>query len=306
MTTLSIVIRLSGLLLLSPDSFSTSNGKYYLPLHVLMPQTPGIAQIAHHIPEIVFSSTSQECPTKLDSSMELDQYWRTNYCHVKIDGWSVDIGTPATPTLFTEWVPQANISRFFNARLDRDLFSKEVPGTAGGKLASRVNIYGGAQSDDCLFGWFTIGFFSPIPLVHVVEWTTSVQGTTFPLVRRRVNAAGMPQAETLTTLRAGKSTVYVRNAPESTYLSELPAGIAAKTARGQRDSTMAPTHSATVTVDHYRAFYHLLGIDGSPVPKLYVPANEQCPWDLAVSRKALFKDDPGTQTCMVAVGLPRP
>jgi hypothetical protein len=302
MTTLTIVIRLTGLLLLTPESYNPIDRQYYLPLNVLMPQTPGPVQIARHIPEIVFSSTSQECPTKMDH-LKLDQYWRAGYCHVNIDGWSVDIGTPSTPTIFAETVPQANLSRFFGVPLKRSLFT-EVPGTQGGAIASHVNIYGGSQSGKCLFGTFTIGSSSPVPLINVVEWTTSVQSATFPLVRRRTKA-GVEEREELTTLRAGKSTVYVRNAPEPTYLSELPIGIA----RRMRSSTMAAVHARPhpvnhqYTVDHYRAFFHLLNVTADP-PQLHQQSNERCPWDPDVSRKALRKDDPGTQTCMVGVGLP--
>jgi hypothetical protein len=294
MVPITIVIQMTGLLLLSP---SRSTGE--LPMYVLMPAP--MALMAPHAPMVGFRSNPGNCPGTYDAA--------ENVCYVDMDGWSMTIGTLAATSARASLPSGAlNLSATTGRFVPPTLFGPQPDDPS---LRGRVILNAGTVSNACDRFFFNVGQ-TMMSLTNVLEWRiTDYNQPTLTLVRTPLaSGGGAERTVAILTPVNGEIELFIRN---------LPVGV-----------TPGGSAAAGDSATHFHAYYDLLGV---PSPGRVIPVvqstsgpSASCSWAGARhmtlfndGRNALFtgvgqsilpmstvSTGPGTPTCMVAGGLPPP
>ncbi|MFL5381841.1 MAG: hypothetical protein ACJ8GN_04935 [Longimicrobiaceae bacterium] len=299
MVPITIVIQMTGLLLLSP---SRSTGE--LPMYVLMPAPRAL--MAPHAPVIGFRASSASCRGTYDHA--------ENVCYVDMDGWSMSIGTlPGTPAQASLPPGALNLTALTGRSVPSPLFA---PHPDDPSLRGRVILNAGAPSNACDRFFFNVGP-TVMSLTNVLEWRiTDYNEPSLTLVRTPLGSGGGAE-QTVATLTPvnGRIELFIRN---------LPAGS-------------GPGGSAAVgdSATHFHAYYDLLGVPRAdhviPVVQSTSGPSASCGWAGSASafgspwintprdQLAVFVgigqsilpvrspfESPGAPTCLVAGGLPPP
>jgi hypothetical protein len=295
MDTLTIIIHMTGLLLLSPAP--TPGG----PALQVLAAAPTRKMGEHQVRIGYFSrERTPNCVV-----------YQKNICWVNIDGWALSFGTPnanAEPSPLPQHMADVSWTAPHSIPLKR--FGNE-PGT---KVRARVTIYGGQVEGSCSLGSWDFGVDS-LPLQNVVSYRipNAATGRRVSLLGTRLNShQPAPPQQVLGTVEAEDSTVNL-------FLFEIPTTEAEKL-EGLDILTAARNHVMTTRekepdkgaeANHYRAFYNLIGAHfyhhrPNPRYRHQIPADQQCsgyshlaPALVAIPR-AMF--NVSTYSCMVASG----
>jgi hypothetical protein len=171
MLQIGVVIKMSGLLLLTP---STSEGQ--LPYYALLPKEN------HHEARLGYREPTGLCPAGTEKDGEI--------CYFRIEGYDITIGTytPAGPIELNGAV--ANVSRAAGMPVRTSLLGNHPPTDT---LQARVRLNAGEQTDQCyLARWFFNG--NPwAPLGNVITWTfTHSEPGNLKLTFRKLDNLGGP------------------------------------------------------------------------------------------------------------------
>lgn len=147
--TTTLIVRMTGLLLLSP---SQANGNH--PTYVLMPQTHGLVE--WHVAQVGYRAPG--CAGLRDG-----------VCWESLDGWSLEVGTSSTnPGAVRFPYAESNLTQLTGLHVRRDLFDPQ-PDT--GVLKARVILHSGAIADQCAMGRWSLRQDSErLPLANVIAW----------------------------------------------------------------------------------------------------------------------------------------
>lgn len=285
MLQIPIVIKLTGLLLLTPNTETGSP-----PMNVLMPTTRNLAEA--HVAQLGFHGDSTALCAHYDTLARI--------CYVDMDGWSMDIGQSGGNPSSTR-LPRgtANLSD----RRERHVHRNLLGNNPGDTVRSRITIYGGSVTDSCaLARWSFNG--SPFDMPNVLDWTIpDFPHRQLTLRRRQLNRGGSAREQTIARLRPvnGRIELFIRHIPSSEQ-NELDAG-------NTTPSTHRPRPGATA--DHFGAYFDLLNVPAAQRPSLPVATTvlqDRCSWVKGVAIEAFIDvaASPGTASCMVAGGLPPP
>lgn len=268
MDTITVVIQLTGLLLLTPDDPSGRG-----PMHVLMPETRNVES---HVALLTFPGDSAEyCLTYVNGR-----------CTVDMDGWSMKLGRKETGTAGRDTLPRSatNLTRISGGKSVSRRLLGERPGR---RVRSRITLRAGGVTDSCSMAeWrYTAvgsGRVEIEALANVVDWTIhDVPRNGSLLVRKRLDRVHGDSVEKL-------AIKYPASGPLEIFISHIPTHEAAMLGliRSGRDATpplhavdergvSAGTDSVSVMVGadsvatHFNAYYSLLGAKKNerPLPK---------------------------------------
>lgn len=264
MPSLTLVIHMTGLLLLTPD---TRAGAF--PLHVLMP-TEGRSRVPTHMAQIGWVSTAAACPK--NDSYDYDG----GKCYFKLDGWAVELGRGGIASVLLP--PAGPLDVTYLHKVNRSWFG---PMPVAG-MRSRVSIYSGhlRAEEACSFARWTIDNVTGRRLPNVVTWETALPGSILRLTATRRDEAGTTVSMNFKNFGpTGEVELFLRQEP----------------------ITPPPEQRPPFVASHYVAIYGLLGYSGNDhlrIPRDGHPTAEGC------RGKLQFFPNPGTPTCMPAVGIP--
>jgi hypothetical protein len=248
MDSITVVIKMTGLLLLAPTSQGSDT------VHVLMPQTVG--GMERHVAQVGYLAS--RCPRPMD---------HFKICYADMEGWSLDLSgvgeAPVGGRVRSDSARRlrgaVNLTRRMKNRVMPDVL-KDRP---SGLVHSRVILRAGSVTDSCALGrWSYASKDSAsdtvtIALANVLTWTIpNVARNSLPLVRRRLHADPGSAAQIIETVRADATDtleLFIRYVPVS---DTLPPWI-----------TSPKEPYPDMPADHFRGLYTLLGINGrAPVP----------------------------------------
>jgi|GEM_PF-5229382 len=296
MLQITVLIRLTGLLLLTPDKQAGD-----LPMHVLMP-SPGAHVPMPHVPEIGFlTSSAAACKpysgsTTAPAAFQYDPQERV--CYVNMNGWWMEIGTRRIGNPPAPQLPPGvmNLSTALGFFVERSLLGN----TPDSRIRSRVTLNDGVPGDTCNRFRFRVrkrdvnGTVKDtvLSLTNVLDWQIhQFQQPNLVLVRRRLNPPqGMDKPDTLFIVppRGGVITLFVRQLTQK-----------------EKDHVGIPSPALGDSATHFHAYLDLLKVpeSGRRVPTLQSTGGPPCDWPFVPSFvRPLFS--PGTAGCMVASALP--
>lgn len=294
MLQIGIVIKMTGLLLLTP---STANSDP--PLHVLMPA-------AHeHLARIGYRQAEKGDCLDYDSD--------DGICYRDMEGFSMEIGASFT-TQRASPVPLngalGNLTRASRVPVDTAFFGNKAPPE---RLRARITLLSGSQIDECHLGRWLFNWNLWAPLANVVTWEIPDTSTReLALVRRRLGSDPSEPPETLTVLRREG------DQPIELFITHLPVGgriVSAEAAAQPVPSSgePRPRFRLLMKADHFNAYYDMLGVDSAarrPLPRLLWKVGSMCPWARDPEDKRITSMvtamAAGAPTCMVAGGTPAP
>lgn len=286
--TVALVIRMTGLLLLTP---ADANGGG--PTYVLLPEThhleePHVAQIGYRAPECESANPDGVC-------------WLT------LDDWSVDFGVPTSAAPVALSHQDANLSGITGLRIPRELLGPE-PDTS--VLKSRILLGSGAESASCpLAQWAIGGGASRVQMANVIEWTiTDLPADGAVLRRTPLRVLGGEETVRLSPGEGNTIEVYIRHIPEAE----------ARYQDGEAASYRVPVLALGDSAKHFHAVYDLLNAppDQRPLPRYHGFILGSCQHLWPIGRRdrmpgqlqmAMGRDDdwsPTTVSCMIGTGLP--
>lgn len=206
MDTLTVVIQMTGLLLLAPENPSGRG-----PAHVLV---PAATNLPTHLAWMAFTADSME-------SVNRCQFYISGLCIIDLDGWSLQLGGGAGPHPPANTIPPSalNLTRGKGRPIHRDRFGDRP----GRKVRSRVSLLAGGVTDTCaLADWQyddpdTAKPPETVRLANMVEWTIpGIPQKVLPMVLRPLDPDSGDVPVTLPALRAG-----VRDTAEI-FISHVP------------------------------------------------------------------------------------
>jgi hypothetical protein len=272
----TLLIRMSGLLLFVPDQGTDSR-----PTHILMPVTG--ASMPAHVAQVGYRSvTSAGC----------DEYW-DGICYFNVTGYSVRMPASSTSEPPTQLPGAINLTNFVQRRVPRRYLDSAPPPD---RVRSRITLPSGEVRAQCALVDFTIAGASFQPN-HVVDWTVSdVALADGRLVLVRVPFAGGKTDTILNAIPAADQSfdLFVRQVPETERHHPGPGD---RPALGDR-------------ADHFHAFYDMLGVEPDPakrpIPRVSGTLGHPraCPWLEAAVASVDIVPSPTTVNCMVAFALP--
>jgi len=266
MGTIPLIIHMTGLLLLAPDTRERA-----FPLHVLMP-TEGETELPLHVAQLGWPSEKKDCPNSILYKYDEE----TGVCYFKLDSWAVELGREGTPT--TGMLPPSGpFDVSYLKPVSRTLFGPmPVP-----NLRARVSIYSGQLVAGCPYAKWTIGAAQNRQLPNVVSWGMDIPDTGLVVTGTR-QVDGKTESITIWKFPSTSKNIdlVVRQEPMVAQKSQVE------------------PFEAT----HLHAFYELLDYPEGPrvIPYNGKPAGLGCSLSLA----ARLLRGPGTPTCMPAVGTP--
>lgn len=241
-----VVVRMTGLLLLTPSNPSNAR-----PTHVLIPKTSYPVPI--HFAQIGYRAHPDpgNCATYVDG-----------ICYLDMDGWSMDISAGANPGGSIA-MPSgaANVSDAVQKPLPKELLN-DFPDMT--RLRSRITLHAGQEKEGCALAkwkWTpqSTGIETHLDLANVVEWEIPNMPLTrgrLLLVRKRLDGLGTPETIDLGE-PGGSGTIelFVRHIPTD-ELDHRPSNVGPPTLG----------HEAR----HFQAYYDLLGHQGGnrPIPRV--------------------------------------
>jgi hypothetical protein len=269
---ISVVIKLSGLLLLTP-----SNSAHELPYYALLPQAEG------HEAYFAYRQPTGSCPVGVERDGEL--------CYFRFEGDEITIGAPVPPDSVLLNGSLGNVSKAAGMPVTASLLGDHPPTD---RLRARIRLNAGAQTDQCyLARWFFNG--NPwAPLGNVITWTfTYTDPGDLVLTRRK-----------LADLKGAPETIVVRrpaSGPFELFILHAPPRDGAKTS-----FLMEARH-----FNYYYDMLGVAPAGPRPLPVLLRKEASDCfsSWtqragDLGgISR---VTTSPGAPTCLVASGTPAP
>lgn len=283
--TASVLIRITGLLLLSPAS-GTSNH----PTYVLMPTT----QERHYAQVGFVSRSGAGCA-----------WYQDRICYVDIDGWSLEIGNAEASTAAQPPYGLPNLSKAVERPVRSDVLAP-TPNTA--VLRARIALNAGDKAHTCPIARWEFSR-DTVELPNVVEWRIPDLGAQ-TLVLKRSRLDDPSTVDTITILEPevnGIIYLFIRHVPE------------AERDHRYKGRVLALGDPAT----HFAAMYNLLDMTENrnrPLPTYRGRTWNVCAWaveeriqslqlQMAMGperRKPLDLDflNPGTLTCMPASGTP--
>jgi hypothetical protein len=284
MDSILVVIRLTGLLLVTP---ANGNGG---PMHILFPEPPG--GIGAHVAQIGFWKADRTgCEHWIEISDLPD---KRGVCYVRLNNSTLTLGREGNSQLVA--VPGGNASRVDNHPVDTAFLAptlQDAPALRA--LRTRITLHEGFFDDSCALGRFTLrqhGEVRPVNLFNVLRWTyrLPLRDSILELARRRFRTTGVG-VDSIWKVSADKShtiELFIRSIPTNEAGTDLT------------DDDIEPGNE----VPHFGAFYRLLSPPAAgPLPRLVAETGQSCWWPMA--RKIEKMDfTAGTMSCMVAGGDP--
>lgn len=273
----TLLIRMTGLLLFVPDQ--GTDGR---PTHILMPHT-GMSMPAHVAQVGYRSATGAGC----------DEYW-DRICYFNVTGYSVRMPASSASEPPAQLPAGAiNLTNLVQRRVPRSYLDGAPPPD---RVRSRITLPSGEVRAHCGLVDFTIAGAGFQPN-HVVDWTVSdVALADGRLVLVRVPFSGeKPDTILNVVLTANQEfNLFVRQVPET-----------------ERDHP-APEDPPALgdLAHHFHAFYDMLGVEDDPakrpIPRVSgtVGHPRACPWFEAALARVEITPSPTTVNCMVASALP--
>jgi len=301
MVTFSIIVKMTGLLLLAP---SKSDGS--LPLHVLMP----FPHSGAHMAEIGYRVPKAECKGDYDDKLGI--------CYVDMTGYYMDLGPdvlsgPASqPVQLGQTL--ANITTELGYTVEPTLF-----GNNPGSLRSRITLHSGMMLTPCGLGvwYFGRGIQLPVLLNNVVGWAIPDAGNdNLVLTRRRFGSDPTADPEKLALLLPDPATneieLFVRQIPRGARELEYVPLNAVMTFDEMQAADITDISPPGTVARHFEGFYDLLNVNRPrprPLPVLVLPIRSSCEWARNTATNILGRLNvyaAGTAACMVASALPPP
>lgn len=188
--TVTLVIRMTGLLLLTPAD--AHGGR---PTYVLVPQTHQLAE-AH---SARLGYRAQGCPSRTGG-----------ICWLDMNDWSYQVA-PGASHPGPAHVSHANITRITGVPVPQNLFGPQ-PGAA---LKSRVMLYGGEVTDSCALARWSIRN-DTVTMPNVIEWTIrDVPESNLMIIRTPLHQPGArPDTIPLRPLAGQPVELFIGNIPE--------------------------------------------------------------------------------------------
>jgi hypothetical protein len=268
MGTITLIINMTGLLLLAPNTHSGG-----FPLHVLMPIEGQSGKVPLHIAELGWRSSDSACPSTAAYRFE------SGVCYFNLDGWSVELGQGGTPTSGVVVPPAGPLDVSYGRKVNPVWFGMNP----GGSIRSRVSIHSGLAMPGCPFASWTLNGIQDVQLPNVVTWATAIPGPGLTLTATKLNmGSGTPITVDFKIFPTPTNTIEL-------FLRQEPA------------ETMR-VGSPPFTSPHLHAFYDLLGYPNEErlFPQDGYPTGRRCVWSKP------FDDAPGSPTCLIGIGYPTP
>ncbi|HKP75017.1 MAG TPA: hypothetical protein VJT67_05705 [Longimicrobiaceae bacterium] len=275
---ITVVVRLTGLLLMVPDSHvhdSAGGDKGGLPMHVLMPVEG--AHVPAHFAEIGWRSTEEACTEPYVYTSDTEH---AGFCWANLDGWSLDLGQGGSPTGTFDTPRHRPLigGGPLGHAVDRTLFGP----TPGRALRSRITLYSGSVTGECPFAKWDFRGETDKELTSVLTWTFTT-GTLRELTLVRLQDNRGDPADTMTiglpTPERNTLELYVRYIPVDEY------------AKGHKNGEIGKTMAT-----HLHAFYDLLKVGAGARPFPLFKGETGTPCD--------FPKTPGSPTCMIGSAFP--
>lgn len=296
MPSITLVIKMTGLLLLTPD-----NRVGDLPMHVITPTTGHM--VPAHVAQVGFRTrTPQDCLYQYDYAEQI--------CYVNMDGWAMELGRIGTNG---RQPPPSGAAKLSNAtyRVIRGRLGQNP----GRTVRSRVTLHSGGFIDHCSAAPWSFGG-QTINLVNVSTWSVQLPQTSLVIVRKPLDrATGDPTQEDIAVPKLSGDTIelFIRHIPadevgrRSTRSAERPAARG----RSQRTTRNAARPTAITRATHFHAFYDFLGVPRNgnrPIPETS-SSPKGCVWARAVGFfpevRITRRDSPGMLHCMLASADPQ-
>jgi hypothetical protein len=272
-----VVIKMSGLLLLTP-----SNSSNALPYYALLPNASG------HEAYFAYRQTAREGCEEWVEEQQL--------CVFDPAGYEITIGSAISMTAPSEVELNGavgNVSKAAGVLVPASLLGSH-PSTDGVRgIRARIRLNAGEQTDQCyLARWFFNG--NPwAPLGNIVTWQFTADPGDLVLTRRK-----------LADLEAPPETIVVRrpaSGPFELFILHVP----------QKENYSA---SFLMEARHFNHYYDMLGVAPAgrrPLPVMLRKQPSDCysswtqrPGDLVAIHRV--STSPGAPTCLVAGGTPAP
>lgn len=277
-TEFSLIIKMSGLLLLSPPNSPNDA------TNVLMPAANNLPT---HVTWLAFAG---------NPNGPYCMFPESGFCVVDMNGWALEPVKAGTGTPQTLTSGAANLSHASG----RNLASHFLGMRPGRRVRSRVTLRSGFVSNECaLATWrFEPMGSSPVALNNVVEWTIPhLSQDRLVLERIPLDPAAGDTRQTIATLYPvdGVIELYIMHVPpdEAFQLSRRVAATASNDAPQQATETKRTPHVMSGTTNsgeatHFHAFYDLLGAQPHERPLPHSPTENRpaCPmWMTDVLRQ---------------------
>lgn len=265
--TVSLIIRLTGLLVFAPQN-SAGN----MPVHVLMPQ---ITDTTPHFAQLGYRGPNSGCA-----------YFQHGICYINLDGLSLEIGRNVPGPTVALPHGASNVSNASGRRVLPQLVGPRPDATL---LRSRITLNQGAVSDTCSMGRWE--FEGTIRGLHnVVEWTVpDLPSGPVELVLKSLDGTTTVRTLRLTPNNAGEVELYVRHV----------------TRRERDHNVTGPAPALGDAAHHFDEVYKLFGAphENTPVPVYRGTTGKRCGW-IREPGGNLPTRSPGTVSCMVSSGTP--
>jgi hypothetical protein len=256
---LTLVVQMTGLLLLVPPTQPTANTL------VLMPDA-----VANHEAVIGFKTATDPgyCDVRYDNARHI--------CYVKMNGWSLT-AVGAQPSAGGLPKGAANLTRFAGKKVN-------IP-DATSRSRAEIALPPGIVTDTCSLASWTfnpVGNEGPerLSFINVMEWIAPIAPAN-PLNLTRTNkTTGLPQ--TLGPLEVGDQNeveLLVMYLPEA-ELNQIIYGRASPGAPARDESADVPLYVGEEMRVHFNAFYRTVGVQENapkPVPQRPRRSRSVCP-----------------------------
>lgn len=307
MDTLTIIIKMTGLLLMVPP------GPGGGPTHMVLPATGN--SVPPHVALLAYAT-----PTRKDHCLGYDSI--SQMCFVNLEGWSLE-PVPAAGVNNGPPIPPSGMASVTlgsgGLRVPRSLLG----GNPGRKVRSSLVLNRGGTTRECppaLFTFDPIGAAVPedtLALTSVLEWTIRIAGDSLPLVRTPLDRTSTDSAETLDVLRpdSGAIELFILHLPvweDGGFLLTRDATAAQRespsSVRQSAGASHAHADSMRWEATHFHAYYDMVRARRNErrLPRFLRPTNASCDWGLMTLRgQAIGVRSPTTFTCMLATAESR-
>lgn len=320
MQSLTVVIQMTGLILLAPDRPSGGG-----PTHLLLPRE------ASHYAWMSFTADSMESRSRC-------AYYRAGFCWVKLDRSSIEVGAGGQPVPTAAGIPASalNLTAGKGKPVHRDRFGQ----APGNDVRARVSLLSGESTRTCSLADWNYDDVDLehgqdiVPLANMVEWTIrGIRQDHLPMVLKPLNPGAGDQDRILPPLRArvgNTAQIFITHQPlpETTRLTNgfmnLESGRSAQAADSSaredpytaarsnragepRDIARHSMRTDPDTATHFRAYYDLIGANAAERPLPHTPKRrpEVCSFTVRTLRGIVdLGGGLDTLTCMVASARP--
>jgi hypothetical protein len=299
MDTLTVVLQMTGLLLLVPPN-PGSNGT----THVLAPRTDSLPRHSAFIAYV--APSGERCPSYNE---------QTRICIVPMAGYFMELGTTGADND----EPVGKLHKSGNLTLAS---GKRVPGEyhgerPGAPVRSRISLHSGEIAETCSMATWRYDPLGPttptdtFPLYNMVEWRIrDVPRDRLVLVRRRLNAPAGNAPGTADTLArplpdsSGVVWITLMHVPpgEAANFRGFATGVVTRS-RFPVTKDHAMRADAPYVASHFNAYYRLLGAGPNerPLPHYVGYEHSRCSVVLRPGMEWEVRRALETLSCMVAV-----